>query len=586
MCQGKEHLEEKLNEYETRQKNNEPISATEKDRKNNRIPRLFLVVELFAMNKQGGKSTWPLAQIRTSRLRSCACALALAAMLCCIAVPIGALADENPPDEPGLSEEDLSSESSEPSEPSEPPEGTDSDAGTDTETEDDSGASENSSDITDSGDNLDTDSSSDENPENGEASDTTASTETKSEEADSPTDETAGNDFVEESRESQDSDSIEDADGEPVEEDEEETDSDSAEDDEEEDARDGKIERKQKTPEEEALDKLEQASAIYDHMSRLANEIEVLQERYDELEAASDKASSRHKELREALKRERKKYDELKEEISSHVVKMYKQGGITPYLDVLCGTASFEEFLSLWYTLDKISHFGEREFHEQAKVVKALEAKLGEADDRIEAAEKEADEALTKLNRARLTYLSLAPHAASLKMEAFETLGDSEGFASAQAEYESAYAELQNALDQGLAEASRLEGEGIFTNPCPDAEYSSGFGYRTFDNAYHLGLDMAIGEGTPYYAADDGVVIEATNGGGYNGGAGNWIVIDHGNGVVTKYMHSAVTFVSPGETVVRGQNIGLVGNTGNSSGPHLHFQVEIDGVAVDPLVYL
>ena len=97
---------------------------------------------------------------------------------------------------------------------------------------------------------------------------------------------------------------------------------------------------------------------------------------------------------------------------------------------------------------------------------------------------------------------------------------------------------------------------------------------------------MAIGEGTPYYAADDGVVIDATNGGGYNGGAGNWIVIDHGNGVVTKYMHSAVTFVVPGDTVIRGQNIGLVGNTGNSFGSHLHFQVEINGVAVDPLIYL
>ena len=82
------------------------------------------------------------------------------------------------------------------------------------------------------------------------------------------------------------------------------------------------------------------------------------------------------------------------------------------------------------------------------------------------------------------------------------------------------------------------------------------------------------------------MVIDATNGGGYNGGAGNWIVIDHGNGVITKYMHSAVTFVVPGDTVIRGQNIGLVGNTGNSFGSHLHFQIEINGVAVDPLIYL
>jgi len=69
-------------------------------------------------------------------------------------------------------------------------------------------------------------------------------------------------------------------------------------------------------------------------------------------------------------------------------------------------------------------------------------------------------------------------------------------------------------------------------------------------------------------------------------GAGNWVVISHGNGIVTKYMHSSATFVSPGDQVTRGQNIGLVGNTGNSFGAHLHFQVEVDGVAVNPLNYI
>ena len=129
-------------------------------------------------------------------------------------------------------------------------------------------------------------------------------------------------------------------------------------------------------------------------------------------------------------------------------------------------------------------------------------------------------------------------------------------------------------------------GSGYFTNPCPTATSSSGFGYRTFDNSFHKGLDMAAPEGTPYYAADRGTVMYATNDGGYNGGAGNWVVIAHGNGIVTKYMHSSATFVKPGDIVDRGQNIGLVGNTGNSFGAHLHFQVEINGVAVNPLEYI
>ena len=499
-------------------------------------------------------------------MRSRACAAALAAALCCTAIPIGALADENPPEAPALSQETQPPEPPESPESPEPSGGVDSDTGASTETN--GSTPENPSGDTNESAAPNTDEPSGENLASDEASDTLPPILTRPEEVNPPadvkTDEAPAETSVEENP---NADSAESADKEEA-------------------SRDGKIEGKQKTPEEEALDKLEQANAIYEHMSRLAGEIDALQARYDELKAASDKASSHHKKTREALKLERKKLNELKEELSSHIVKMYKQGGATPYLDVLCSAASYEEFLSLWHMLGKVAHYGENELHEQEEAVKALEAKVGDADNRSEAAEKEAEDARVKLNRSWLTYLSLAPHAASLKMEAAAMLGDNAGLASAQAEYDNASAELTNALNRGLAESGRLEGEGIFANPCPDAVYSSGFGYRTFDNAYHLGLDMAIGEGTPYYAADDGVVIDATNGGGYNGGAGNWIVIDHGNGVVTKYMHSAVTFVVPGDTVIRGQNIGLVGNTGNSFGSHLHFQVEINGVAVDPLIYL
>ena len=516
------------------------------------------------MNERGQKSTWSVAKTHWSRLCLRTCAAALTIALCCIAIPVWALADENAPDTPEISEEAPSSDSSESADPNADD---DSEADSQQNADNESGASENSSDNADANVSPDADISADEASGDDVAPDSTPSTQAPSEEANQP-DDAINDDYSGEMSEgSPKSNAMESA-------------------DEEESDRDGTIKGEQKTPEEEAADKLEQASAIYDHMNRLADEIAIFQTRYDELMDAENKVLSDRGKTRRALKQEQEHLNELKEEMSNHIVKMYKQEGVLPYLDVLCNTASFKEFLSLWHMLDKVAHYGEREFREQIKVVKSLEAEVIKASDRIDNAEKEVDEARAKLNRSRLTYLSLAPHAASLRIEAAEMLGDAAGLASAQSDYDSSYAELRNALDQGLAEAGRLEGEGIFTNPCPDAEYSSGFGYRTFDNAYHLGLDMAIGEGTPYYAADDGVVIDATNGGGYNGGAGNWIVISHGNGVVTKYMHSSVTFVVPGDTVMRGQNIGLVGNTGNSSGPHLHFQIEIDGVAVDPLIYL
>lgn len=124
---------------------------------------------------------------------------------------------------------------------------------------------------------------------------------------------------------------------------------------------------------------------------------------------------------------------------------------------------------------------------------------------------------------------------------------------------------------------------GKFTNPCPGAYVTSEFGYRTFDNSFHKGIDLGTnGSKIPTYAADAGTVIIA----GYNTSAGNWIVIDHGNGLVTKYMHHSHIFVSAGDKVEKGQQIGLTGNTGNSFGIHLHFQVEENGVAVDPSTYL
>ena len=124
---------------------------------------------------------------------------------------------------------------------------------------------------------------------------------------------------------------------------------------------------------------------------------------------------------------------------------------------------------------------------------------------------------------------------------------------------------------------------GKFADPCPGSYQTSDFGYRTFDNKFHKGIDLGTnGYELPTYAAEAGTVITA----GWDSTAGNWIVIDHGNGLVTKYMHHSKIFVEEGQHVEKGQQIGLTGNTGRSSGIHLHFQVEENGVAVDPSAYL
>ena len=108
----------------------------------------------------------------------------------------------------------------------------------------------------------------------------------------------------------------------------------------------------------------------------------------------------------------------------------------------------------------------------------------------------------------------------------------------------------------------------------------SGYGMRW--GRLHEGIDISASSGTPIWAAASGTVIHA----GWLGGYGNLVVVDHGDGLATAYAHASAILVGVGQQVSQGETLSLVGSTGNSSGPHLHFEVRVNGVAVDPLLYL
>jgi murein DD-endopeptidase MepM/ murein hydrolase activator NlpD len=109
---------------------------------------------------------------------------------------------------------------------------------------------------------------------------------------------------------------------------------------------------------------------------------------------------------------------------------------------------------------------------------------------------------------------------------------------------------------------------------------TSGFGWRW--GRMHEGIDIAVPTGTPVAAAASGTVIVA----GWMGGYGNLVVIDHGGGVATAYGHNSGFAVGYGQPVSQGQIVAYAGSTGNSTGPHVHFEVRVNGSAVDPLGYL
>jgi murein DD-endopeptidase MepM/ murein hydrolase activator NlpD len=129
-------------------------------------------------------------------------------------------------------------------------------------------------------------------------------------------------------------------------------------------------------------------------------------------------------------------------------------------------------------------------------------------------------------------------------------------------------------------------GRGIVMLPIPGATITSPFGPRLDPILgiikVHTGIDLGASEGTPILAAADGTVVSA----GVMEGYGNCTVVDHGNGLATLYGHQSQLLVTSGQQVHRGDLIGLVGHTGFATGPHLHFEVRVDGVPVDPIPFL
>lgn len=356
-----------------------------------------------------------------------------------------------------------------------------------------------------------------------------------------------------------------------------------------------------------------------------ATTIEEAQKKADELESKKETAEAEKnslttqlsgiiKEMEDAQKKLSKKQEEIKtveeelvqakvdentqyQSMKKRIKYMYENGN-TQFIEILIDSENIGDFLNKAEYVSQISAYDRNMLIEFQNTVEEVQAK--EESLRVE---------YTELTDLQNQLLSKQAEVEKLLEDKNLQLADlesqiGENASTLQALIEQAEAEKRKQEEQAAAAAAAaaaannnggggssyippsssnvVSGNGQFTNPCPAGYVSSTFGYRDFDSAFHKGLDLAAAEGTPTYAADAGTVIIA----GWSDSAGNWVVIDHGNGFVTKYMHHSALAVSAGQYVSKGQQIGYVGNTGNSFGAHLHFQVELNGVAVDPQLYL
>lgn len=246
-----------------------------------------------------------------------------------------------------------------------------------------------------------------------------------------------------------------------------------------------------------------------------------------------------------------------------------------------------EEYMAAREDVESIKKSYEEARHEQELLQKELDTKQAELDAQVEAAYTMIADIETLSDDAQAEYDAIAEEEA----KAEETLQEAiRKRAAEQAKYNQN--NNSNNGGGGNSGGGGSSGGGSATSlsnlqwPVPSCTLiTSRFGYRvaptTGASTYHGGLDIGAGMGASIVAAGAGDVIYA----GANGGYGNCVMIDHGNGVVTVYAHMSSIGVSYGQYVTAGQYVGAVGSTGVSTGPHCHFEIRINGAQTDPAAY-
>lgn len=315
--------------------------------------------------------------------------------------------------------------------------------------------------------------------------------------------------------------------------------------------------------------------------TQLADIISDMEETKTQIETMEEEITAKEEELIEAKIDESNQYDSMKKRIRY----MYENGN-TQFIEILCASQSIGDFLNNAEYITTISEYDRdmlTEFQEVVTTVEEQEKALQEEYDELEVMQ---NDLIAKQTEVENTINSKDEEISELDTQ----LGDAKATLAELEEAAATAARKQNEANNGYspnAGGSLIVGNGRFAHPCPDYTYvSSEFGWRPQPipgaSSNHKGMDFAAGTGTPIYAADSGRVIQAS----YSGKAGNLVIIDHGGGLQTYYMHTNQMFVRAGQTVSKGDNIATVGNTGNSSGPHLHFQVMQNGTPVNPRNFL
>lgn len=330
------------------------------------------------------------------------------------------------------------------------------------------------------------------------------------------------------------------------------------------------------------------------HVVELDGEMSEVTMKLMEVERLLEEKETEHEQTVEKLAEAKENIEKQYEDMKIRIQFMYEHGSMS-FIEILLSCTSFSEMLNKAEYIEQVSAYDRQmlDTYEETKVkVETLEKEL--------ASQKEVLESVRQDVKKQQDQMQGLIDEKQEEIKAYQT--DIANKEKAIKEYEDMIAEqddLIGALEAAVAAAKKKRQEmGVSGN---DASYSGGefcwpapsytrisddYGWRTHPilgvQQFHNGIDMAAPTGSPILAATDGEVIAAT----YSNTMGNYIMIDHGGGMFTIYMHASALYVSKGAIVSKGEEIAAVGSTGRSTGPHLHFSVRLNGEYVSPWNYL
>ena len=350
----------------------------------------------------------------------------------------------------------------------------------------------------------------------------------------------------------------------------------------------------------------EEKNEVQEEVNQLNSQIEDYQSQIASLESQISEANSKIEQAEAELAKNQEEYDKQQETLQQRMVAMYEAGD-TSYLDFILNSESLTDFISNYYLVSEITEYDTElleKLQSQKEAIETNKKQIEDSKQELTTAKANKESVTTQLQSTKSEKDAKVAELSSEEQEIQEEINSliqynaqiSQEIKAAEEKYAAQLAALKaqqtssssggSGSSSSSGGTSAYTGTGTFIKPVNSGSISAGWYYPS--GSFHGAVDYSVPSGTPVYASAAGVVIKAVN---LTYSYGTHVVIQHTNGMQTWYAHGSSLVVSAGQTVSQGQLIMYSGNSGHSTGAHLHFEMRVapynyTSNLVNPLNYL